>query len=58
MIDRPLAARLVRVAGFCNTVAHTYDTLDMVRVYRAASEGPADLIAFLAGVRDAPDPLS
>ena len=55
VIDRPLADRLVRAAGFRNTVAHAYDTLDMARVYRAATEGPADLIAFLAAVRDALD---
>lgn len=47
MIDDPLAGRLVRAAGFRNVVAHAYDTLDMVRVYRAASEGPSDLRAFL-----------
>ena len=50
MIDEPLADRLVRAAGFRNVVAHAYDTLDMVRVHRAATEGPADLKAFLAAI--------
>lgn len=47
VIDRPLADRLVKAAGFRNVVAHAYDTLDMTRVHRAATEGPADLRAFL-----------
>lgn len=46
-IDESLADRLARAAGFRNLVAHAYDTLDMARVHRAASEGPADLRAFL-----------
>lgn len=52
VIEAPLADRLVRAAGFRNVVAHAYDTLDMARVYRAAREGPADLLAFLAVLRD------
>jgi len=44
--------RLVRAAGFRNVVAHPYDTLDMTRVHGAAQEGPADLRAFLALLRD------
>lgn len=50
VIDAPLADRLVRAAGFRNVVAHAYDTLDMARVHRAATEGPADLKAFLAAI--------
>ena len=46
-IDTALADRLVKAAGFRNLVAHAYDTLDMTRVHRAATEGPADLRAFL-----------
>lgn len=45
-----LADRLVRAAGFRNVVAHAYDKLDMPRVHRAASEGPADLRAFIAAL--------
>lgn len=43
VIEQALADRLVKAAGFRNVVAHAYDTLDMTRVYRAATEGPADL---------------
>jgi uncharacterized protein YutE (UPF0331/DUF86 family) len=42
----------VRAAGFRNTVAHAYEHLDMTRVYRAAADGPQDLVAFLARLRD------
>ena len=52
VVDRGLADRLVRAAGFRNIVAHVYSRLDLGRVYRAAQDGPADLIAFLAAVRD------
>lgn len=52
VIDAPLASRLVRAAGFRNIVAHAYETLDMKRVHAAARDGPADLIAFLAKLRD------
>lgn len=52
VLERPLADRLVRAAGFRNVVAHAYDTLDMERVYRAAREGPSDLRALLAALRD------
>lgn len=52
IIDARLADRLVRAAGFRNVVAHAYDTLDMRRVHAAAFEGPADLRAFLAAIRD------
>ena len=49
-LDRELATRLERAAGFRNVVAHAYERLDMVRVHRAAREGPADLRAFLAAL--------
>lgn len=52
VVDAGLADRLVRAAGFRNIVAHAYETLDMARVYIAAKEGPADLLAFLARLRD------
>lgn len=51
-IDAELAERLARAAGFRNTIAHAYESLDLKRVFRAATEGPADLRAFLARVRD------
>ena len=52
VIDQDLASRLIRAAGFGNIVAHAYEQLDMVRVHRAAREGPADLRAFPAALRD------
>ena len=52
VVDAELGDRLARAAGFRNTVAHAYENLDMARVYRAAKEGPRDLVAFLARVRD------
>jgi len=56
VIDAPLADRLVRAAGFRNIVAHAYDTLDMGRVHTAATQGPSDLLAFLALLRDRAQP--
>lgn len=53
LIDRGLARRLVRASGFRNVVAHAYAQLDMARVFRAATDGPRDLRAFLAALRDA-----
>jgi uncharacterized protein YutE (UPF0331/DUF86 family) len=52
LVDAALADRLVRAAGFRNIVAHAYETLDMERVYEAAKKGPADLLTFLALLRD------
>jgi uncharacterized protein YutE (UPF0331/DUF86 family) len=51
-LDRALANRLGRAAGFRNVVAHGYEAIDMKLVYDAARQGPADLRAFLARVRD------
>ena len=47
IVSRDLAERLGRAAGFRNLIAHQYDTLDMRRVYLAATQGPGDLRAFL-----------
>ncbi len=52
LLERGLAERSTRAAGFRNLVAHAYEGLDMKRMYRAAAEGPADLRAFLARLRD------
>lgn len=52
LLDEALSERLVQAAGFRNFVAHAYESLDMARVHRAALEGPADLRAFLAWLRD------
>ncbi|HWB14798.1 MAG TPA: HepT-like ribonuclease domain-containing protein [Vicinamibacterales bacterium] len=45
-----LPDRLVRAAGFRNVVAHAYERLDMARVYRAATTGPANLFAFVGAI--------
>jgi uncharacterized protein YutE (UPF0331/DUF86 family)/predicted nucleotidyltransferase len=58
VIGADLASRLGRAAGFRNVIAHAYDQLDMVRVHRAAREGPADLRAFLATLRDRLSPAA
>ncbi len=50
-----LARRLALAVGFRNVVAHTYEKLDMERVWRAAADGPADLRAFVATLRDLPE---
>ena len=52
VVDAALADRLVKAAGFRNVVAHAYETIDMERVHAAALHGPADLLRFLAVVRD------
>jgi uncharacterized protein YutE (UPF0331/DUF86 family) len=49
-LDRDLAGRLERAAGFRNVVAHAYGRLDMARIYRAAQAGPADLRTFLGAL--------
>jgi len=52
VIEADLADRLVRAAGFRNVVAHAYESLDLARVYRSATDGPADLLRFLARLKD------
>ena len=52
VLESGLARRLRLAAGFRNVVAHGYDQLELTRVWRVAREGPPDLRAFLAVVRD------
>lgn len=52
VIDASLADRLARAAGFRNLLVHAYATLDLRRVHAIAIDGPADLRAFLAALRD------
>lgn len=52
VIEPALAERLVRAAGFRNVLVHAYADLDLARVHAAAVEGPDDLLAFLAAIRD------
>ncbi len=47
-----LSVRLARAAGFRNLVVHGYGSLDLRRVHTIARDGPADLRAFLAALRD------
>jgi uncharacterized protein YutE (UPF0331/DUF86 family) len=58
ILDQPLADRLVRAAGFRNVVAHAYESLDMARVHRAATSGPADLVALIPALERATSPRS
>ena len=51
-LDRELAVKLAKAAGFRNLVAHAYDRLDMRRIHEAETNGPADLRAFLRRARD------
>ena len=52
LLDSALSERMVKAAGFRNTIAHAYETLDMKRVHVAATDGPRDLIAFVKTLRD------
>ncbi|MCX6550216.1 MAG: DUF86 domain-containing protein [Acidobacteria bacterium] len=51
-LDSASSDRLVKASGFRNTIAHAYETLDMKRVYAAATDGPRDLTTFLGMLRD------
>ena len=57
IVEEGLADRLVKAAGFRNLVAHAYDTLDLARVHRAATNGPADLLAFISALEKLTPPL-
>jgi uncharacterized protein YutE (UPF0331/DUF86 family) len=52
VLPQALARRLVAAAGFRNVVAHAYESIDPARVHAAATNGPADLRAFLAVIRE------
>lgn len=52
VLPEDLAARLARAAGFRNLLVHGYERLDLRRVHAIARDGPADLRAFLARLRD------
>lgn len=51
-VETALADRLARAAAFRNLIVRAYGDLDLRRVHAIASEGPADLLAFLAALRD------
>ena len=50
VIDRQLAARLGRAAGFRNLIVHAYADLDLEHVHVIAKQGPRDLMAFFAAL--------
>lgn len=52
VVDAEPAGRLARAAGFRNLVVHAYAELDLRRLHAIASDGPADLRAFLVALRD------
>ncbi len=52
VVDPELAGRLARAAGFRNLVVHAYAELDLLRLHTIATDGPADLRAFLVALRD------
>ena len=52
LLDPELAISLVRSVRFHSIVDLAYDNLDIAGTYRAASEGPADLRAFLAALQE------
>jgi uncharacterized protein YutE (UPF0331/DUF86 family) len=56
LLEAEVADRLVRAAGFRNIVAHLYETIDMRRVHRAATDGPSDLLSFVAVIERLTDP--
>ena len=50
-VERHLARVNLKLPA-TSAVAHAYESIDLVRVHRAAAHGPADLRAFLAAMRD------
>lgn len=52
VLDADLAGRLARAAGFRNLVVHAYAEPDLRRLHAIAADGPSDLRAFLAALRD------
>lgn len=52
VLHQDLADRLSRAAGFRNLLVHGYERLDLRRVHAIARDGPPDLRAFLARLRD------
>jgi uncharacterized protein YutE (UPF0331/DUF86 family)/predicted nucleotidyltransferase len=51
-ISTELAARLVSMARFRNVLAHIYEELDLVRLYRFATSETGDLAAFSEAVKN------
>ncbi|MFN3477057.1 MAG: type VII toxin-antitoxin system HepT family RNase toxin [Candidatus Methylomirabilales bacterium] len=51
LVTQDLSSRLVRIARFRNGLAHIYEELDLVRLYRFASEEVRDIDAFVEAVK-------
>ena len=51
MIPSPLSSRLVRMTRFRNVLAHVYEDLDLVRLYRFAGEDVEDIGAFMEALK-------
>jgi len=51
LIPRELSSRLVSMARFRNVLAHTYEEIDLVRLYRFASEEVQDVDTFVEAVK-------
>ena len=51
LISRELSSRLVGMARFRNVLAHVYEELDLVRLYRFAVEETRDIDAFVEAVK-------
>lgn len=51
LIPLELSSRLVAMARFRNVLAHIYEELDLVRLYRFASEEVRDIDAFIEAVK-------
>ena len=51
LISSALSSRLVRMARFRNVLAHVYEELDVVRLYRFAGEEVQDIDAFIEALK-------
>ncbi len=52
LISPELSSRLVSMARFRNVLAHIYEELDLVRLYRFASQEVRDIDAFVEAVKE------
>jgi uncharacterized protein YutE (UPF0331/DUF86 family) len=51
-LDAELAQKLARAADFHDLMVHACDSIDLARIHGVATNGPRDLRAFLATLRD------
>jgi uncharacterized protein YutE (UPF0331/DUF86 family) len=51
LISSALSSRLVRMARCRNVLAHVYEELDLIRLYRFAGEEVQDIDAFIQTVK-------